>query len=117
MNSPLAASFLLVFSSLALGAQDSQPVRIDAIAWMAGNWKGQAFGGEAEETWSRPAGGMMMGMFRLVDKGKVEFLEFEQIIEQEQALVFKVKHFTAAFVGWEEKEKAIEFKTVERKGK
>lgn len=101
---------LLLTTFLPAGAQDSQAVRIDAIAWTAGNWKGQAFGGEVEEIWSKPAGGVMMGMFRLLDKGKVSFSEFEQIVEQNNSLIFKVKHFTSAFVGWEEKDKAIEFK-------
>jgi hypothetical protein len=52
----------------------------------------------------------MMGMFRLIDHGKVTFSEFEEIVEQDSLLIFKVKHFTPAFVGWEEKEKSIEFK-------
>jgi hypothetical protein len=101
---------LSLVSVLVTAAQNSQPVRIDRIAWLAGSWRGQAFGGDVEEIWNHPAGGMMTGMFRLIDKGKVIFMEFEQIVEQENSLVFKVKHFTLAFVGWEEKEKAVEFK-------
>ena len=108
--------FLFFAILLAAGAQDSKAVRIDSIAWMAGNWKGQAFGGEVEEVWSKPAGGVMMGMFRLLDKGKVSFSEFEQIVEQDNSLIFKVKHFTSAFVGWEEKDKAIEFKLLSAQG-
>jgi len=80
------------------------------VSWLAGSWKGEAFGGTAEEIWSQPVGGTMMGMFRLINKGKVEFSEFEEIVEQDNGLVFRVKHFTSAFVGWEEKEKSIDFK-------
>jgi Domain of unknown function (DUF6265) len=110
MRLSLSLSILSVVAALATAAPDSQPVRIDSVAWLAGSWKGEAFGGEVEEIWSRPAAGMMMGMFRLLDKGKVAFSEFEQIVEQDNSLVFKVKHFTPAFVGWEEKEKAVEFR-------
>ena len=49
-------------------------------------------------------------MFRLMKDGKLSFCEFEQIVEQDNSLVFKVKHFTSAFVGWEEKDKSIDFK-------
>ena len=94
----------------AAAAVEFEPVRIDRIAWLAGTWKGQAFGGEVEEIWSRPNGGTMMGMFRLLEKGKTVFTEFEQIVEQDNSLVFKVKHFTPAFVGWEEKDKTVDFK-------
>jgi hypothetical protein len=80
------------------------------VRWLSGSWKGEAFGGTVEEIWSQPAGGTMMGMFRLIDKEKVTFSEFEEIVEQGNLLIFRVKHFTSAFVGWEEKEKSVDFK-------
>lgn len=83
---------------------------INIVGWLAGNWKGEAFGGIAEETWSQPAGESMIGMFRLIDNGKMAFSEFEEIVEQDNLLIFKVKHFSPAFVGWEEKEKSVDFK-------
>lgn len=58
----------------------------------------------------------MMGMFRLIDHGKVAFSEFEEIAEQDNLLIFKVKHFTSAFVGWEEKEKSVDFKLLSSTG-
>jgi len=91
-------------------AADPQHPNIDMASWLAGNWKGEGFGGIADEIWAQPAGGTMMGMFRLVKDGKVSFSEFEQLIEQDNGLVFRVKHFTGAFVGWEEKDKSIDFK-------
>jgi Domain of unknown function (DUF6265) len=100
-------SLLVVFASK---AQNAQPTSINMIAWLAGSWKGEAFGGEVEEIWSQPVGGTMMGMFRTVEKDKTSLSEFEQIVEQDSTLIFKVKHFTSAFVGWEEKDKCVEFR-------
>jgi hypothetical protein len=102
----------LCFFSLvvALPAQNTAPADIKVISWLAGSWKGEGFGGEVEELWSQPASGSMIGMFRAIEKGKLSFLEFEQIGEQNGSLVFKVKHFTPGFVGWEEKDKSVEFK-------
>jgi hypothetical protein len=103
---------LFVFVCTVNFAASVEPQRpnIETVSWLAGNWKGEAFGGIVEEIWSQPAGGTMMGMFRLIKDGKVSFSEFEEIVDQDNGLVFRVKHFTSAFVGWEEKEKSIDFK-------
>jgi hypothetical protein len=95
---------------------ESQRPTIEMVSWLAGSWKGEVFGGTAEEIWSQPVGGTMMGMFRLIDHGKVAFSEFEEIAEQDNLLIFKVKHFTPAFVGWEEKEKSVDFKLLSSTG-
>src|ERR1700730_3248015 len=89
---------------------EPQHADINVVRWLSGSWNGEAFGGTVEEIWSQPAGGTMMGMFRLIDKEKVTFSEFEEIVEQGNLLIFRVKHFTSAFVGWEEKEKSVDFK-------
>src|ERR1700736_4369704 len=77
---------------------EPQHADINVVRWLSGSWKGEAFGGTVEEIWSQPAGGTMMGMFRLIDKEKVTFSEFEEIVEQGNLLIFRVKHFTSAFV-------------------
>jgi hypothetical protein len=89
---------------------ESQHSDIKVLRWFSGSWKGEAFGGIAEETWSQPVGGTMTGMFRLIKNGKVAFSEFEEIVEQDNLLIFRVKHFTSAFVGWEDKDKSVDFK-------
>jgi len=105
-----------LYSATCTATLEPSHVDINVVSWLAGDWKGEAFGGIAEEIWSQPVGGTMMGMFRLIDKGKVAFSEFEEIVEQDNTLIFKVKHFTSAFVGWEEKEKSVDFKLVSSTG-
>jgi hypothetical protein len=103
--------FVVFLCTARFGATvEPQHADINTVRWLSGSWKGEAFGGIAEEIWSQPAGGTMIGMFRLMDRGKVAFCEFEEIVEQDNLLIFKVKHFTPAFVGWEEKEKSVDFK-------
>ena len=42
-------------NTLALDDPDTRPeAKIEDVAWMAGNWKGEAFGGLSEEVWSPP---------------------------------------------------------------
>ena len=49
---------------------------VEDIAWMAGAWQCQIWGGTFEEFWSEPNGGTMLGAGRHLDKGKTTFIEF-----------------------------------------
>ena len=82
---------------------------IDDFAWIAGHWQGEAMGGTFEETWNPPLGGTMIGMFKLVKDGEVQFLELVTISEHAGKFSMRVKHFDSDFVGWEAKDKFVEF--------
>ena len=84
-------------------------VSIDEMAWIAGTWKGEAMGGQFEETWNAPMGGEMMGMFKLVSDGKVSFYEIITIVPEKNSYILRLKHFSPGLVGWEEKDKSVEF--------
>lgn len=86
--------------------------KVADMAWVEGKWQGEAFGGEIEEIWSAPDGGSMMGMFRLVDDGKVAFYELMIISEVDKTLVLRLKHFNEDLIGWEEKDDSVEFPLV-----
>ena len=49
--------------------KQSPPASVADMAWMAGSWNCEALGGLAEEIWSAPRNGGMMGMFRLIKNG------------------------------------------------
>jgi len=83
--------------------------KLENIAWIAGNWKGEAFGGQTEENWSEPSGGSMMATFKLIVNEKVSFYEIEIIREVENTLVLQLKHFTNNLKGWEEKDDTVDF--------
>jgi len=82
------------------------------MAWLAGHWVGPALGGEAEEIWSPPKGGSMMGMYRLVRDGEVVFYELQTLVEEGDTLVLRLKHFNPDLTGWEEKQKTVDFRLV-----
>ena len=87
------------------------PASIDDAAWIAGHWQGDAMGGKFEETWNPPMGGEMIGMFKLVKDDKVVFYELLTIGlgPKKDAMALRLKHFGGDFVGWEEKDKIVEF--------
>lgn len=85
-----------------------EPV-LENVAWIAGNWKGEAFGGITEENWSEPSGDSMMATFKLIKNGTVSFYEIEIIREIENSLVLQLKHFHGNLKGWETKDETVDF--------
>ncbi|MFK7780996.1 DUF6265 family protein [Psychroserpens sp.] len=83
--------------------------KLENCSWIAGNWKGEAFGGQTEENWSKPSGGSMMATFKLINDGKVSFYEIEIIREVENSLVLQLKHFDNDLKGWETKNETVDF--------
>jgi hypothetical protein len=100
-------------NTLKLAAEAASPAAARSdMAWLEGTWTGSGLGGETDESWSAPAGGAMMGMFRLLKGGQVIFYEFLTLIEHERTLLLKLKHFNADLTGWEEKADTVRFRLV-----
>jgi uncharacterized protein DUF6265 len=91
---------------------DSPKADLSATSWIAGHWRGEAFGGITEEVWTSPLGGSMMGSFKLVVDGRVNFYEIITLSEVNNTIVLKLKHFNADLTGWEEKGETVDFKLV-----
>jgi hypothetical protein len=87
----------------------SPPATVESIRWLIGHWKGPGLGGVSEEIWAEPAGGVIMGMYRLVQEDKPSFYEFILLAEENGSLVMKLKHFNPDLTGWEEKDGFVTF--------
>jgi hypothetical protein len=99
--------------TLKLGAGAKSPhATVSDVAWLAGHWVGPGLGGEAEEIWSPPNAGSMMGMYRLISDGKVVFYELLTLVHEDGSLVLRLKHFNPDLTGWEEKQKTVDFRLV-----
>ena len=109
----LAFITLLTFGS-ATSAQDAPPVKasIADAAWLAGRWTGEGMGGTFQQGMSDPAGGRIAGYFTLIRGDKVVFHQLILLAEQDGTLRLRVKHFSPDFVGWEEKDKSLDFPLV-----
>jgi hypothetical protein len=97
--------------------QKGGAAKIADMAWLAGTWRGTGLGGESEEVWSEPREGVMMGMYRMLKDGKPIFYEFLTLSESDGTLMMRLKHFHANFVGWEEKDKTVDFPFIKKDGK
>jgi len=128
MKSSIAKVFILLSfsgSSLCVNCQNAPiptshkqkligktTAQIEDAKWIAGSWEGEAFGGTAEEIWSAPANGAMMGMFRLLDGGDISFYEIMVIRETDKSLILQLKHFHNDLKGWEEKDETKDFQLI-----
>jgi len=90
-------------------AEAADAPAIEQLAFMAGHWRGEGFGATVEEIWSEPLAGTMVGSFRLVKDGKVEFYELMVLGPDAEGFALKVKHFSEGFEAWEEKADAVRF--------
>jgi hypothetical protein len=88
----------------------SPPATLDDMRWFAGHWTGSGLGGFTEETWTAPAAGAMLGTFRLIKEEKPVFYEFLTLVEHEDSLLLRLKHFNPDLTGWEEKGDSIKFR-------
>ena len=103
---------LFAQKTIQLEGKNSPEAKLHEISWLAGHWKGEAFGGITEEVWTAPLGDSMMGSFKLVSEGKVQFYELCQVREENNSLILRLKHFNGDLTAWEEKNETVEFRLV-----
>jgi len=102
-------------NTLKLTGTSRPKATINDMAWLAGHWKGNALGGVTEEIWSPPLANSMMGSYRLIKNDTTTvFLELLTLVEQDNSLSIRLKHFNSDLTGWEEKDVVREFKLVKK---
>jgi len=78
----------------------SKPTLAD-FAWLAGRWQGSWGPRVAQQTWSAPKAGVMLGTFQLAEGDKTLVLEVFTLVEGADGIEFRLRHFTPALVAWE----------------
>jgi hypothetical protein len=101
----------VMFLSGQAGGDAARPsAKVADFAWLAGTWAGEGMGGQVDEVWSAPAGGTMVGHFRLVKDGQPVFYEILTLVEAGGSVEMRLKHFNPDMTGWEEKADYLTFK-------
>lgn len=100
-------------------AENANPADADLsdFAWLQGAWRGEGLGAKCDETWSSPAGGCMLGTFRMIKDDELVFTEFFMLVRSDNGIVLKLKHFGPDLSGWEEKEKSVDFPLIKVENK
>ncbi len=94
--------------------QQSEAIDIQKFAWLEGSWDGGGLGGDCSEVWSSVAGDSIIGSFRFVADGKVQFTEHFQLKKSGNSVVLELKHFDDKLVGWEDKDNHVTFRFAKR---
>lgn len=82
---------------------------VQDLAFLVGRWRGGVAGGLFDEEWSSPSADTMMGMFRYMENGKVQFYEFMTIEATAAGPVLRLRHFDQGLAAWEGKDAAQSF--------
>ncbi|TDF39673.1 hypothetical protein EYS14_09210 [Alteromonadaceae bacterium M269] len=93
----------------------SPKAKVENVGWISGHWEGEIWDGRFEEIWSPPLAGSMMASFKYMEEDQVGFYELITIVEEEESLTLRLKHFSSDLSGWEKEDETIDFRLVELK--
>lgn len=105
----LAGPFVAQLRGSDQGASAPIKVSIESFGWLAGRWQGQLSFGSIEEIWSPASEGIMIGMFRIISRGKPSLYEFMTLEQKGEGVCLRIRHFNGQFVAREEKDQHVEF--------
>ncbi len=90
-----AAAACLPLGAEAQGASVAPAPTVAEFAWLAGSWEGHMAGATvvAEATYNAPRAGIITGMMRLTDQGKVLMIEFITLIDTPSGPELRFRHF------------------------
>lgn len=71
------------------------------LAWLAGRWQGTWGPRTAQQTWTAPNAGVMLGTFQLAEGDKTLVLELFTIVDRADGVKLYLRHFTESLAAWE----------------
>lgn len=81
---------VLLLSAFAHAQVPAPKPTLQDFAWLAGHWRIEQADRQVDEHWMAPAGGLMMGMARNVQGGKVREYEFTLLRQEPNGDIFYV---------------------------
>ena len=77
------------------------------FAWLEGRWQGVWGPRIAEQEWMAPKAGVMLGVFRLIENDKTLVIELFALLEKQDGIEFRLRHFTPALHPWEQADSTV----------
>jgi hypothetical protein len=112
-----AGSAVAANAAVSLAPPAAAPTpNLSDFAWLEGRWRGDWGPRVAEQIWTAPRAGTMVGDFRLIENEKVLVIEFFTLLEKPGGINFYFRHFTPELVPWEKSDATLlKLSTVEPK--
>src|SRR5690349_20029070 len=81
----------------------SQSPTVNDLAWRTGRWEGTMAKGPgiADVTFAPPSGGLIPGVMRLVDNGKILVVELVSIVDTPDGPEMRFRHFSSTLEAYE----------------
>jgi hypothetical protein len=86
-----AVALVVTTLTVATGRAQGPPAAVATISdvsWLAGRWVQDSTAMSVEESWSAPAGGVMLAFSRTLRGGRMAAFEFLRIVEKNNGLVY-----------------------------
>jgi hypothetical protein len=77
------------------------------FAWLAGRWQGVWGPRIAQQEWTPPRAGVMLGTFQLIENDKTLVIELFTLVEKPDGIELRLRHFTPTLVAWEKSGPAL----------
>jgi hypothetical protein len=81
-------------------APASKPT-LASLSWLAGRWQGTWGPRIAQQSWTAPKAGVMLGTFQLAEGAKTLVLELFTLVEDTNGIKLYLRHFTPSLTPWE----------------
>lgn len=89
-------------SSSAVTATDpAAKATLADLAWLAGSWQGSWGPRIAQQVWTPPNSGVMLGSFQLAENDKTLVVEIFTLTETPEGIELRIRHFTPSLMPWE----------------
>ena len=95
--------------------REPKDYKIEDLSWLAGPWEGTAFGEDAEEHWTAPSQGTMLGMFRLDSKTNRPVYEIMLIKQEKDGITLRLIHFARDLMRIDEEPLLLRLASVDRR--
>lgn len=82
-------------------AQASQSAKIADLDWLAGRWVGKWGPRTAEQVWTSPEAGLMLGAFRVFEDHHTGLVELFTLEQQKDGVGLHLRRFTPDLLPWE----------------
>jgi hypothetical protein len=87
----LTLALIIATLLIQMPGRAEQKTSLDDLAWLAGCWENNRAGRTAEERWTKPKGGTMLGTGQTIKDGKTTEFEFMRIHEDKGEIYFTAK--------------------------
>lgn len=108
----LLALFTIIPANLPAENEKSLPkaADLDNFKSIVGHWRGEGLGGVCEETWLPESAACMLGTFKFMKNGQLNFIEIMTLSIDSMGPAVRVKHFNADMTAWEDKAEMVTFR-------